>query len=60
MIDYSVKEERFALARTIAEEGIVMLRNEGMLPLRGAKNCRVRQNAGGYHQMRYRLRFLCQ
>ena len=37
MIDYSVKEERFALARTIAEEGIVMLRNEGMLPLRGAK-----------------------
>ena len=37
MIDYSVKAERFALARTIAEERIVMLRNEGMLPLRGAK-----------------------
>ena len=37
MIDYSVKEERFALARRIAEEGIVMLRNDGMLPLSGAK-----------------------
>ncbi len=38
MIDYSIKQERFALARKIAEEGIVMLRNEdNMLPLGKAK-----------------------
>ena len=37
MVNYNDKNERYALVRKIAEEGIVLLKNEGVLPLGGEK-----------------------
>ena len=37
MVNYTDKNERYALVRKIAEEGIVLLKNEGVLPLGSEK-----------------------